>query len=138
MAGVREFNRFYTRIIGLLDRHFLNSPYSLTEARVLYELAHGRNRTAKAIRSATGIDAGYLSRIVESFIAAGLVGKTRDRDDARYQVLELTRAGKAAFSRLEEAQRGSVEAVVSRLSSESRLELVDHMVRIRGLLSDIE
>jgi len=136
-AAVREFNRFYTKILGLLDPRFLGSPYSLTEARVLYELAHDANCTAKAIRAAIGVDAGYLSRILDSFIGAGLIEKMPSPHDGRSRVLRLTRAGEAAFARLDEAQEGSVEVLISKLARREREELVRHMRRIRELLDEV-
>jgi DNA-binding MarR family transcriptional regulator len=135
---VRAFNRFYTRVLGLLDRHFLQSRYSLTEVRVLYEIAHREGCTAKAVRSEMGIDAGYLSRILLSFTARGLVKSTPGRQDRRYQVLELTRKGKDAFAKLDTSQDNSVEALVDGLSARDRDALVRHMGRIRELLGGVE
>jgi DNA-binding MarR family transcriptional regulator len=135
---VRAFNRFYTRVMGLLDRHFLESQFSLTEARVLYEIAHSEISTAKAIRAEMGIDAGYLSRILVSFIQGGLVNRTPAREDRRYQVLALTQKGKDAFARLNASQDRSVEAFAGRLSGRDREELVGHMQRIQELLGSME
>jgi len=131
---MRVFNRFYTRVLGLLDRHFLESPYSLTEVRVLYEIAHGETCTAKAIRTEMGIDAGYLSRILDSFIGGKLVKRTPDAKDRRYQVLVLTKKGKDVFARLDTSQERSVEALVDRLPGEDRKELIGHMQRIQELI----
>lgn len=136
IAAIREFNRFYTKVIGLLDRHFLASPYSLAEARVLYELAQGESSTATAIRAETGLDAGYLSRILDAFAKSGLIERTRSPDDGRARVLSLTRTGQAAFTALDEAQNHSVEAQLDRLTARQREELVQHMRRIRELLRD--
>jgi DNA-binding MarR family transcriptional regulator len=122
----------------LLDRHFLESRYSLTEVRVLYEIAHGEICTAKAIRAEVGIDAGYLSRILVSFIKGGLVKRTPALEDKRYQVLVLTQKGKDVFSRLNASQDRSVEAFVDRLSGRDSEELVSHMERIQELLDGIE
>lgn len=132
--SMRAFNRFYTRVLGLLDRHFLESPYSLTEVRVLYEIAHGETCTAKAIRTEMGIDAGYLSRILDSFISGKLVKRTPAAKDRRYQVLVLTKKGKDVFARLNTSQDRSVEALVDRLRGEDRKELVGHMQRIQELI----
>ena len=132
--SMRAFNRFYTRVLGLLDRHFLESPYSLTEVRVLYEIAHGETCTAKAIRTEMGIDAGYLSRILDSFISGKLVKRTPAAKDRRYQVLVLTKKGKDVFARLNTSQDRSVEALVDRLRGEDSKELVGHMQRIQELI----
>ena len=134
--SIRDFNRFYTKVIGLLDRHFLASPYSLTEARVIYELGQRGASTATAIRSETGLDAGYLSRILDSFAEAKLIERTRSPDDGRARVLSLTRTGRAAFAALDEAQNRAVEAQLARLDARQREELVHHMQRIKELLRD--
>lgn len=134
IGRMRAFNRFYTHVLGLLDRHFLESPYSLTEVRVLYEIAHDGTSTAKAIRTETGIDAGYLSRILDSFISRKLVKRTPAAKDRRYQVLALTKKGKDVFARLNTSQDRSVEELVDRLTSEDLTELVGHMQRIEELI----
>jgi DNA-binding MarR family transcriptional regulator len=134
IESVRAFNRFYTRVLGLLDRYFLQSPYALTEVRVLYEIAQGGLCTAKSIRAEIGIDAGYLSRILDSFVRGRLVRRTSAAEDRRYQVLELTKKGKDVFARLTTSQDSSVEALVEKLSGEDRKELVVHMQRIQELI----
>lgn len=138
IADIRRFNRFYTRIIGLLDQHFLKSPFSLTEVRVLYELAHNREKTAKGICGATGLDAGYLSRILRRFIRDGLVRRQRLSGDGRYQVLELTDSGRASIDGLERSQGLAVGKMVGALSSRERAELVGHMLRIEEILGGKE
>src|SRR5215207_3187634 len=97
---IREFNRFYTNVIGLLDRHFLETPFSLTEGRVLYEISHTDLCTAKNIRSKIDIDEGYLSRILDKFIEKGLVKKTPAAEDRRLHIILLTENGKKEFSKL--------------------------------------
>jgi DNA-binding MarR family transcriptional regulator len=134
---VRAFNRFYTRVLGLLDRHFLESQYSLTEVRVLYEIAHGELCTAKAIRAEMGIDAGYLSRLLDAFIRGRLVKRTPVREDKRYHVLNLTQKGRDVFARLNASQHRSLEALVSRLSAADCRDLVGHMERIQELIGGV-
>src|SRR5213596_1258543 len=87
VAAVREFNRFYTNVIGLLREGLLDTPYSLTEARVLFELAHEEAVEAAALRRWLDIDAGYLSRLLAGFEAGGLVSRTRSAADGRRQVV---------------------------------------------------
>ena len=88
---IRSFNRFYTNIIGLLDQHFLDTPFSLTEGRVLYEIRHMEECSAKKIRENINIDEGYLSRIIDKFIKKGLITKTPSRDDKRLHIIVLAR-----------------------------------------------
>src|ERR1700761_979597 len=87
VAAVRAFNRFYTRKLGVLDQHMLQSPFSLSEARVLYELAHRNEVSAKEIGVTLGLDAGYLSRILQSFDEQGLITRTPLPSDRRQQQL---------------------------------------------------
>src|ERR1700726_1797489 len=97
IAALRRFNRFYTRKLGVLEEHFLQSPFSLAEARVLYELAQGGRTTAKAVGHSLGLDAGYLSRILERFSRARLISRATSSADGRQSLLTLTQKGKAAF-----------------------------------------
>src|SRR3954447_15234562 len=90
IAAVRAFNRFYTRKLGVLDQHLSKSPYSLSEARVLYELAHRDQLAAKEIGSELGLDPGYLSRIVQSFDESGLITRKPLAADRRQFRLSLT------------------------------------------------
>ena len=94
---VRGFNRFYTRILGLLRPRLAGSAFSLTEARVLFELAHNDQIAVAELRGALDLDAGYLSRILSRFIADGLADREPSATDARRQLVRLTPAGHAAF-----------------------------------------
>src|SRR5215470_19939998 len=94
IAAVRAFNRFYTRKLGVLDQHFGQSPFSLSEARVLYELAHADDLAAKEIGVELGLDPGYLSRIVQSFDEKGLITRTPLPADRRQYQLSLTAKGR--------------------------------------------
>lgn len=131
---VRRFNRFYTRQLGLLHEGFLGSPFSLTEGRVIYEIARQERATATDIGRALGLDAGYLSRILRSFQRRGLVKKRAAVDDKRRQLLTLTAAGQRAFAQLDAASRGEIEAVLRTLPAADRDRLVHAMDAIQELL----
>jgi len=133
VATVRGFNRFYTRQIGLLDEGLLESEFSLTEARVLYELAHQDDLTATDLCRDLGLDAGYLSRLLKTFEARGFVSRTPSDRDARQTVLALTPAGRAAFAPLEKASRDKVAALLDPLSADERTGLVAAMGVIQRL-----
>lgn len=131
IAAVRSFNRFYTRRLGVLEQQLLESPYSLTEARVLYEIAHRDAPTAKAIGDALGLDAGYLSRIIQNFAEKGLISRKASRDDKRQHLLSLTTKGRLAFGRL---NRGSHDEIAKMLDEVS---LVDAN-RVVAAMADIQ
>lgn len=133
--AVRRFNRFYTRRIGVLDQQLLQSPYSLTEARVLFELAHRDDPTAKDVGAELGLDRGYLSRIVQSFVEKGLVTRKPIPEDRRQFRLSLTAKGRLAFGRLNRTSHEDVGAMLERLSSNGKARLIDAMTTIEKLLA---
>src|ERR1700737_5235244 len=96
ISAVRAFNRFYTRKLGVLDQQLLKSPFSLSEARVLYELAHRDDLAAKEIGTELGLDAGYLSRILQNFDESGLITRRPLAADRRQYRLALTAKGRQA------------------------------------------
>lgn len=134
VAAVRAFNRFYTRKLGVLDQQLLNSPYSLTEARVLYELAHREAPSAKEIGATLGIDAGYLSRIVQNFSDKGLITRKALPADRRQVQLGLTAKGRLAFSRLERLSHDDIAAMLATLGVPRTAQLVQAMATIEQLL----
>jgi len=133
--AVRHFNRFYTRQVGLLDEGLLKSEFSLTESRILYELARRRGATASALLSELQLDAGYLSRIVKKFEARGLVERRVSPSDARQSLLDLTAAGRTAFKGLNQASKRQVSALLARLHSGAAPQLLQAMLTVEGLLS---
>jgi DNA-binding MarR family transcriptional regulator/GNAT superfamily N-acetyltransferase len=134
VQAVRAFNRFYTRRIGALGDAHLSSPFSLTEARVLYELAHRARPAAGEIAQALGLDPGYLSRILERFHRRRLIARRRSAKDGRRSELILTRTGRAAFSPLERGAARQVAAMLRPLSGGDRSRLLDAMHTIERLL----
>ncbi len=131
---IRGFNRFYTNIIGLLDQHFLDTPYSLTEGRVLYEISHMEECSAKKIRQNIAIDEGYLSRIINKFTKQGLIRKTPSSKDKRLHIILLTEKGKKEFSKLNENSNKLISQMIEKLSEQENAELVGMMERIQELL----
>src|ERR1700735_5166179 len=101
VAAIRHFNRFYTRRIGVLREGLLQSPFSLAQARVLYELAHRQNPAARALARDLGLDAGYLSRILKGFGKRGLVRRARSEADGRQSILSLSANGRRVFAALD-------------------------------------
>ena len=132
--AVRAFNRFYTRQVGALGPHYLESPFPLTDLRVLYELAHREAPTAADIVRELGLDPGYLSRILRRFESQGLVGRTPSSDDARRSLLHLTRKGRAALAPVEARAKGAVESLLGGLPDPDQRRLVEAMGTIAGML----
>jgi DNA-binding MarR family transcriptional regulator/GNAT superfamily N-acetyltransferase len=131
---VRRFNRFYTKKIGVLHEGLLRSPFSLTEARVIYELAHHEKTTATELCNELGLDAGYLSRILRSFKKRSLIKKQFSQTDGRQNLLSLTERGKEAFATLNTRSRNEVGTMLRDLSTENQHHLVKAMHTIEGLL----
>ncbi len=138
VEAARRFNRFYTRTIGVLREGAYKSPFSLTEVRVLYELAHRDKPTATALGRDLGLDAGYLSRMLRGFERRGLVLKTRSAADARQSHLALTAQGRKVFAPLNARSHGEVAALLRGLSSAAQARLVGAMQTIERLLGDRE
>jgi len=133
--SVRHFNRFYTRQIGVLQEHLLESPFSLTEVRVLYELAHREKANASQLCRELGLDAGYLSRIVHGFGKRGLIEKKASAEDGRQIVLRMTAAGRKVFATLNLQSSQQVETMLGGLAEADRGWLVESMRRIEQLLT---
>jgi DNA-binding MarR family transcriptional regulator/GNAT superfamily N-acetyltransferase len=134
VAAIRRFSRFYTAEIGVLQEGLLNSPFSLAEARVLYELAHRETPTASELCQDLGLDAGYLSRILRGFAKSGLIDKTPSRTDGRQHLLSLTAKGRAAFAPLDLRSRDEVGILLRRLSTPEQTRVVDAMETVERLL----
>ena len=129
---MRAFNRDYTRRIGVLSRGLLDSPWSLTEARVLYEIAHHPGVTASELAAGLGLDRGYLSRILKRFTAKRLLARAAAGADARRQHLRLTPAGRVAFAPLERRARRQVRTLLAPLDAPRRVALLAAMSTIRA------
>jgi DNA-binding MarR family transcriptional regulator/GNAT superfamily N-acetyltransferase len=134
IADVRRFNRFYTKHLGVLQEDWLDSDFSLTQARVLYELTRRAQRTATEIGAALGLDAGYLSRLLRSFEKKGLIARRASPGDARQSLVSLTAKGHAAFRPLERNSQSQVGSTLRQLAPADRHRLVAAMGTIGNLL----
>jgi DNA-binding MarR family transcriptional regulator/GNAT superfamily N-acetyltransferase len=134
ISAVRAFNRFYTRKLGVLDQQLLKSPFSLSEARVLYELAHREELAAKEIGIELGLDPGYLSRIVQKFDEDGLITRKPLATDRRQYLLALTAKGRQASAKLERISQDDIGAMLAGLDGTQRASLVQAMGAIEHAL----
>src|ERR1700741_2172138 len=134
IAAVRAFNRFYTRKLEVLDQHLLKTPFSLSEARVMFELAHRGDLSAKEIGLELGLDPGYLSRIVQKFDDDGLISRKALPTDRRQYQLSLAAKGRAAFAKLERTSQEHVGLMLGALAGEDRKRLLGAMEVIERLL----
>jgi DNA-binding MarR family transcriptional regulator/predicted GNAT family acetyltransferase len=134
IAAIRRFSRFYTTVIGALQEGLLHSRFSLTEARVLFELANRDGATASTLGRELGLDAGYLSRILHRFEQERLLVRQVSETDRRQSVLALTEAGRAAFAPLDARSREEVGTLLATLPDDAQTEVVAAMARIEALL----
>lgn len=135
VEAVRRFNRFYTQRIGVLQEGLLGSPFSLTEARVLYELAQRQRATASDLCRDLALDPSYVSRIVQRFVRQGLLARTATPDDGRRRVLALTPQGREAFAPLDAQSRAEIGALLAPLDDARKARLVAAMESIESMLA---
>ena len=133
---IREFNRFYTRRIGVLHEGLLHTKFTLTESRLLWELAHHDGITATELARELDLDPGYMSRLLRGFKDRGLLKTTRAADDARHQQLSLTAAGRRAFAPLNTRSQADVTALLAALTEPQQQQLLQSMARIEQLLGN--
>jgi DNA-binding MarR family transcriptional regulator/GNAT superfamily N-acetyltransferase len=135
IEAVRAFNRFYTRKLGLLQQGLLDSSYSLTEVRILYELGHRQDLTATDLIELLGIDPGYLSRLLRNFAKGGLVGRRRSSGDGRRTLLRLTARGRRVFSDLDERQSAAIARLLGDVPPVAHESLVASLKNVERVLS---
>jgi DNA-binding MarR family transcriptional regulator/predicted GNAT family acetyltransferase len=135
VGGVRQFNRFYTRQIGLLRDGLLGTPFSLAEGRVLYELAQRGATTAAELATTLQIDPGYLSRVLRDFMASGLVARERSATDRRQGILTLTAAGRETFATLNQRSQREIGTLLGQLDDDEQRRLLAAMTTIETLLA---
>ena len=135
VAAVRRFNRFYTRLLGLLDEKLLASPVSLTEARVLWELERNPRSRAEDLLARLSVDRGYMSRILSRLERAGLLSRSAHARDGRMRLLELTGKGHAFLSGLEKKASAQIVGLLKPLAPTKRKRLVQAMAEVEAILS---
>ena len=135
IAAVRRFNRFYTRQIGVLRKNYLDSPYSLGEMRVLYELAQNEKLTASDIARALDLDMGYLSRLLRNFAKRGLINRKTSATDARRSHLALTARGRKMFAPMEQRSQQYAASMLAKLDGTQQEQIVSAMNAIETLLA---
>jgi DNA-binding MarR family transcriptional regulator len=135
IASLRSFNRFYTSIIGLLDNQYLNSEFSLTEVRIMYELFHSPEEiTATGLIDLLGLDKGYLSRMLQIFEKKKLIEKKQSATDKRAFYLYLSQTGKDVFTKLSDVSQQQAVDLLSNLTAKESTALIGHMEAIRNIL----
>src|SRR5690349_8163233 len=134
IAAVRRFSRFYTRQLGLLQESLVDTPFSLAEARVLYELAHREAVTASELAAELDLDHGYLSRILRRFGEDGLLARKRAPDDGRQSLLSITAKGRKAFAPLNKGSHDQVAGMLGKLKGAEQSRVVGAMNAIETLL----
>jgi DNA-binding MarR family transcriptional regulator/N-acetylglutamate synthase-like GNAT family acetyltransferase len=137
VQAIRRFNRFYTRQIGVLQEHLLDSQFSLTEVRVLYEIAHRENAAAKDLCQDLGLDRGYVSRMLQNFEKHGWIKITPSAEDHRRQFLSLTTKGHNAFDPLERRSSQEVATMLARLSPTQRQKLLAAIRDVQSVLDTV-
>src|SRR5262245_53183125 len=136
IAAVRRFSRFYTRQLGLLQESLVHTRFSLTEARVLYELAHREQVTASELAADLNLDHGYLSRILRRFGDEGLLKKVRAANDGRQSVISITAKGRNAFAPLNKNSHDQVAAMLERLQPSDQQRITGAMAAVESLLGE--
>jgi DNA-binding MarR family transcriptional regulator len=136
IATVREFNRFYTARLGLLRRRHLDDRFSLTEARILYEIDANPKMTASTLCVTLELDAGYISRLLSSLTRQKLVRQTASGKDRREKLLTLTAVGEKTVARLNEQSTMQIQAMLANVNAAERETLVASLTRARAILSD--
>jgi len=132
--AVRRFNRFYTRKIGVLKEGLLGSPLTLTESRVLYEMARREHATASELAQELGLDSGYLSRMLKSFAAKGVITKRVSKSDGRQMILALTDRGREMFASIDARSQDEIAALLAELPGSEQTRLVAALERVERLL----
>ena len=136
--ALRSFNRFYTSRLGLLHTQYLNTEFSLTEARILYELAHNSGVTAASLRRSLALDAGYMSRLLASFEQRQFIERKPARQDKRVLTVKLTRSGKRTASRLDRQSSHAMTQLLQTIPAQARITVTEYLSRVQEILMDAD
>jgi len=132
---IRAFNRFYTTVIGVTNHHILQSDYSLTEARAMFEVSSRPGITARELKAELQVDEGYLSRLIAKLVKDKILLKKQSKADKRIFALDLSETGKKAFARLNSRSSEDIAELIAHLTSAEKTELLSHLDRIKILLT---
>jgi DNA-binding MarR family transcriptional regulator len=135
VSQVRAFNRFYTGVIGVLNNHILESPYSLAEVRVMYEVYHDPKITARQLKGIMQVDEGYLSRLIARLVSQKIISKVKSKEDNRISILTLTKNGREIFLQLNQRSDEAASNIVHHLDKEEQRSLIAHFQSIKQLLT---
>jgi DNA-binding MarR family transcriptional regulator/GNAT superfamily N-acetyltransferase len=135
VSAVREFNRFYTARLGLLRKRHLDGEFSLTEARILYEIGANPRQTASSLRNTLGLDAGYISRTLALLTRRRLVRQVSSKQDGRERLLTLSPSGDRAVAKLNEQSELQIQQLLADLGSRDREVLLDSLSKVHFILS---
>ncbi|WP_074407162.1 MULTISPECIES: MarR family winged helix-turn-helix transcriptional regulator [Aquimarina] len=135
---IRRFNRFYTRVIGVINNHILESQYSLSEVRVMYEIYHNPKITARQIKEIIEVDEGYLSRLIKKLVKLNIINKIKSQDDYRISYLNLTENGKKIFLTLNQRSSDAISEIIQHLNKKEQEELILLYEKIEILLTKKE
>ena len=135
IAKIREFNRFYTNIIGVLNNHILESDYSLTAVRILYEIYHHKDITARQIKEMLKVDEGYLSREINKLAKQKMITRKKSKEDNRVYSLQLTQTGETRFLKLDQRSHESIQEMIRHLGKKEQEQLAQQMDEIQRLLN---
>jgi DNA-binding MarR family transcriptional regulator len=135
VSQVREFNRFYTGVIGVMNNHILESPYSLAEVRVMFEIYHDPDITARQVKEIIQVDEGYLSRLIARLVNQKIIKKVKSRADNRISTLTLTKNGQEIFLQLNQRSNEAASDIVQHLNKGEQARLVSLFETIKQLLT---
>jgi DNA-binding MarR family transcriptional regulator/ribosomal protein S18 acetylase RimI-like enzyme len=136
ISAVREFNRYYTARLGLLRKRHLDGEFSLTEARILYEIGSRPGLTASSLRGALGLDAGYISRLLATLTRRKLVRQTASKEDGREKLLSLSATGEKKVALLNEQSALQIQEMLESLSASDRETVIQSLTKVRSILSE--